>query len=1177
MAIYKTLQSGNMLDASTWGLVNAASYLAPASTGSVVLTTSYKLGTAFNPGVCTITEIGVALGANTNTAGTITIALHDTATVAGTEVTMNCTDLPQDSTTVTGGWIYFKLPSPVTLASTNYQVKMLKSADASAAITIRTPTGTTNYARQLVTTATGTPTTGDETHIAGNTDLYSGSTQFVMTMNNTASTQFGAMSISKSGHVKWATSASTAYLLTLAGPLTGYIGFEWTRGDRTTRCPSTSSMEMVFVNATAVDRGFDGYNGTFTEAGATKTSWMCRLNTDEAIASTSLGVDTDTGWLDNDQCVIATSNRTATQSELFLLNGDAGADTLTIDSGGGAGGGLAFAHDGNVNTVQSEIVNMTRNVNWRGTSVTLTSYINLIGCVIDISWASYKWFGSATALKRGFQLTNTTESALAEYCVFRDGPTSSYGFNSAGAATANLIFRHNLIHDIVTIGFLSSASSVDGVTLESNICIRPATAGTGFHINDLGTTVTNNISIGGAIGILFSENNTITGTISGNTARGATTGMTITTSGGIISNTTAIRNNGAGLTLTNCYNTTIDGGTLFGNANRNITLNTVADTIIKSFNSDGDTGYPTTSGVDNAVATTTKNLRIIGCNFSQGASPRIAHTNDVLCAIASIDLIFENCTFGAVTRIATQTSMLTGTGVGFSRIGGVAGVHAYNKKEGTHTIDTTIFETSPSFRMTPSSATGKLVSCGRSCAFRSAVASGSALTVSVRVRESVVGDGTAYNGAFPRLLVKRNISAGITADTVLATATSASEGAWETISGTTATVTDDAILEFAVDCDGTAGWINIENWDVTTEVDSRGMKYWVDGAPIGYNNNLTPDFPAVTNVLTTDTVDGVQGTYVGPSESDVKNGVSVGQTTGTYVPDFPAVTNVLTTDTVDNVQGTYVAPAPANVLNGVSVGQTVGTYTPDFPAVTNVLTTDTVDGVQGTYNGTTANNVRSGVAIGQTTGTITFPAVGDVKNTVQYGAGGTEYTGNYVPDFPAVTNVLTTDTVDGVAGTYVGASANDVRKDVAIGQTVGTIELPVVTIVLAPNQYGANGTEFTGTLVPSGDVPDESDVRFGVVYDDGDKTGNVVLPLEAIVVSPNQYGANGTEFTGSLVVEYPAVDDVRKNVTFGGTLVGTVYVPSPANVRKDVPVEDTVGTLHVPIISPDDVRFGVDF
>jgi hypothetical protein len=70
------------------------------------------------------------------------------------------------------------------------------------------------------------------------------------------------------------------------------------------------------------------------------------------------------------------------------------------------------------------------------------------------------------------------------------------------------------------------------------------------------------------------------------------------------------------------------------------------------------------------------------------------------------------------------------------------------------------------------------------------------------------------NGNRARLIVKANPAAGIAADTVLATATVSSEGAFELLSGTTAAVTDDAVLEVYVDCDGTTGWVNVDDWSV---------------------------------------------------------------------------------------------------------------------------------------------------------------------------------------------------------------------------------------------------------------------------------------------------------------------------------------------------------------------------
>jgi hypothetical protein len=68
-----------------------------------------------------------------------------------------------------------------------------------------------------------------------------------------------------------------------------------------------------------------------------------------------------------------------------------------------------------------------------------------------------------------------------------------------------------------------------------------------------------------------------------------------------------------------------------------------------------------------------------------------------------------------------------------------------------------------------------------------------------------------YNGSQPRLILKANPAIGVANDTVIATA-SAAAGTWAQISGTTAAATDDGVMEFTVDCDGTTGWINVDDW-----------------------------------------------------------------------------------------------------------------------------------------------------------------------------------------------------------------------------------------------------------------------------------------------------------------------------------------------------------------------------
>jgi hypothetical protein len=56
------------------------------------------------------------------------------------------------------------------------------------------------------------------------------------------------------------------------------------------------------------------------------------------------------------------------------------------------------------------------------------------------------------------------------------------------------------------------------------------------------------------------------------------------------------------------------------------------------------------------------------------------------------------------------------------------------------------------------------------------------------------------------------------------------------------------------------------------------------------------------------------------------------------------------------------------------------------------------------------------------------------------------------------------------------------------------------------------------------DYPSEDDVRSGVTYDDGDLTGNLVLPDEDVVLEGETYGSNNTEFTGTLRCLTPPPD-----------------------------------------------------
>jgi hypothetical protein len=124
-----------------------------------------------------------------------------------------------------------------------------------------------------------------------------------------------------------------------------------------------------------------------------------------------------------------------------------------------------------------------------------------------------------------------------------------------------------------------------------------------------------------------------------------------------------------------------------------------------------------------------------------------------------------------------------------------------------------------SLRVTPSSTTEKsIVEIGQ------VAVKAEEITFNVDVRKSAVGDGVAYNGAEPRLFVKQNLRMGIAEDTLLST-TAGAAGVWVTLTSTL-TPTRSGVLEFYVDCDGTAGFINLDE-----------AKVMGDGAFIISDNN----------------------------------------------------------------------------------------------------------------------------------------------------------------------------------------------------------------------------------------------------------------------------------------------------------------------------------------------------
>lgn len=833
MALRCAKADGNFTDAATWATVDTTS-LNNTETTTTALTTTYALSSTFTPGAITIDGIGVRLSVRTNTTGTISIALDQGgSTVAGTEVTINVADLPAGVTAdLNGGWIFFKFASPVTLAAaTAYSVKA-KTSNASQVSLFST--ATTNWSRFLRTTTTGAPGAGDDLIITREFTGAGASTTRTVTMNNTAATDFGSaptaanslitpgIHISTGGTLTWGVGASTAYTLRMSNSVIVYAGGTFNEGTVATPCPRGSSNELWFDCGANVDYGLTIRNlGTLVTQGLSRTSGKlidrCKLNTDEAINSTSLGVDTDTGWLDNDVIAVATTTQTITQSEKGALNGNAGASTLTVDGFAGAGGGLAAAHLGTA-PIQAEVILLTRNVVIRGASATLQGYIDIKAtAIVDCDWTEFYWLGSATANKRGIDIATTTGTCSFNRCSAHDMMvTNSRNFNIS-SASGNGISITNCVTFAIDTFHVASSSSSGVMTITGNIFMKNISSFLA-SLGDVGGVFSDNVMIGGAsYGVVLNESNAQLGTFSGNTIHSCAGGLSIPAVlyDGTIQNTTLYRNSNFGLNIqATISNVIFDTMTFFGNTTASISFSTtgmgMAGCRFLNITSNGDTGFATTAGIliSNAMRNFITDCEFINCDFSSVAGIKTAHTNDINVASSSfLTMYFNNTKFGGTNEVATPTNMLDGSYIASDMHDQTEGLFKTWTRRGIIQRETTTVHTgSQSMKLTPNNASNKLQTVGALGGFKVSVVDGDTVDISAYVYEDA-----SYNGARARLVVKRNDGLGISADTVLDTATASSDLAWEQLTGTSPTVTADGVLEFFVDCDGTAGNLFVDS------------------------------------------------------------------------------------------------------------------------------------------------------------------------------------------------------------------------------------------------------------------------------------------------------------------------------------------------------------------------------
>lgn len=815
--------------ATVWDAVSAGTGAIQqvVTTKSSFSGTTYTYGTAFTGTNLDIID-GLLIHLKRNgTTGTLTIALsEDNGTTDTRNLTINLSDLPADY-----AWVFIKFGSTLTLdGGTDYKVGMKCSAGSSG-VTIGN-NGSSNWAHLLRKVSLATAAAGDVLYIAGEITGAGATTARIITMNMLASgiTDFGTgtdgtidngIEIGSAGTLQYGNSAATNYYLKLSGSLNVWAGGTLNIG--------TSGAGAIPRDSTAVlefDPTADGGMGLIAQnlstvniQGLSRTSgkniYYCKLNTDEAANSTSLGVDTDTGWLDNDEIVVASTTRTTTDTEKGTLNGAANASDITVDGFGGAGGGLAVAHLGTA-PIQAEIGLLTRNVRIRSATSTLMTYFYAgATATIDIDWAEFYYLGENAANKRGIEIATTTGSFSMQYSSLHD--VEDWGLYFISASGNNITVSNNVLYNLNTalasINAIIFSATTGIITFNANLILTPKAANFIQIIlfSDVGLTFTNNIIVSAtnSTGSILSMNEAaLIGTFTGNVIHsGSGVGVSFDSGAWGTLNFTAYRNGGNGMRTNNSNDwkqIILDTCVLFGNTNANIGLGSYyGHLVLKSCTLNGDASFSTTNGM-----TCSGNGRVDIIDSSFGVTTAHA-TADLSVAAANLAQITAwNSNFATSTELNNQTSMTYASYFRSHKHDASGTTFKTFYRYGTIQQETTTRHTASgySWKMTPNNATNKLKLPGPTeyDGFKAAVNSGSLVTITVQVQY----DGS-YNGNMPRLVLIGGIIGGIASD-VTDTAQTSNANNWDQLQ-VTGTPNEAGVLEFYVDCDGTAGNIYVDD------------------------------------------------------------------------------------------------------------------------------------------------------------------------------------------------------------------------------------------------------------------------------------------------------------------------------------------------------------------------------
>lgn len=820
MAVYTepgTTWSGNWYLCDTGGALDSEA-------NNTALTTSYVLSSGFSPSASAnyrgiMVKIAAADPAST---ATVSVSLYnntDGAMVSGSEVTVNASQLPLCTTaTAGGGWAYFVFATPVALlTSKNYSVQA-KMSDVTLPVNLYRDSTAGNWSRYIVSDTTGTPGAGDNAHIVSSLLGGSSRSNKTVTYSGTAATDYGSgstslasISVSKGCTLQFGTSASTNYVMRVSGLLIVYNEGTFNIGTSGSRMPSTSTAVLEFDCAADGDFGLlsRGASSTVSIKGNSLSYDRTYLAADMSAAATSATTADSTGWKSGDTVVLSPTRRLTTETDARNLSVDASGTSLTLSSG------VTYVHSG-TSPFLCRVINITRNVRIRSVSSTAMAYTSYSG-VVDIDWTEFYYMGTSTSSKKPITFL-TGATGTINRCSIHDTEYTGVYYNTFTAGNTSI--TNNVFYNTNTSANVDGVITYSGmptgtVAVTGNIAI----VGTdGFRYYPNVTADANEASAMTSVGCRLLGGVAPIVSWGSFTAHSCATGVFINGTSGIAWGywngvVTLWRNTTLG--FENNSSSTYTGGLkikeiiAYGNANRNVRVN-AGEIEFEKLTLNGDTTYSTPTGLELSQYCI---VRVGGGNIGVASGSKTTHTTADIVITANFiqQLYLNNVTFGSVSEISALSSLRPGGFIRATNYDGVAGNHKTWFPKAIVSIDTSIYDTTPSTRITPSDS----AILTEVPILQIPVNSGQAASISVKMRESVSGDGADYNGARPRLILKQNSALGINTDTVLATGSAAAEGAWETLSATTASAAADGVFQIVVDCNGTVGWINIDSISVT--------------------------------------------------------------------------------------------------------------------------------------------------------------------------------------------------------------------------------------------------------------------------------------------------------------------------------------------------------------------------